>query len=41
LDEEASLLSSPQKEAIEEAREEIVNVLRDINKKGELNFVEE
>lgn len=41
LDEEASLMSSPKKEEIESAREEIVNVLREVNEKGELSFVEE
>ena len=41
LDEEASLMSAPRKEDIEAAREEIVQVLREINEKGELAFVEE
>lgn len=40
IDEEASLMSAPKKEEILEAREKIVNVLREINKKGELMFVE-
>ena len=41
LDEEVSLMSSPKKEDIESAREEIVNVLRETNEKGELAFIEE
>ena len=41
LDEEVSLMSSPKKEDIESAREEIVNVLRESNEKGELAFIEE
>jgi flagellar motor switch protein FliG len=41
IEEETSLMSSPKKEDIESAREEIVNVLRGINEKGELNFVEQ
>ncbi len=41
LDEEASLMSSPKKEDIESAREEIVSILRERNEKGELSFIEE
>ena len=41
VDEEASLMSAPKKEDIEGAREEIVRVLREMNEKGELSFVEE
>ena len=41
LDEEVSLMSAPTTEAIEEAREKIVNILRQSNQAGELAFVEE
>ena len=41
VDEEASLMSSPKSEDVEDAREEIVRVLREMNEKGELAFVEE
>jgi len=41
VDEETSLMSTPKKEEIRQAREKIVNVLRDLNQKGELMFVEE
>ena len=41
VDEEASLMSAPKKEDVENAREEIVQILRDMNEKGELAFVEE
>ena len=41
VDEEASLMSAPKKEDVENAREEIVQALRDMNEKGELAFVEE
>lgn len=41
LNEEVSLMSSPKKEDVESAREEIVNVLREQNEKGELAFIEE
>lgn len=41
IEEETSLMSSPRKADIEEARNEIVNVLRQTNEKGELNFIEE
>lgn len=41
VDEEASLMTAPKKEEIQEAREKIVNTLRDVNQKGELMFVEE
>lgn len=41
VDEETSLMSAPKKEEIRQAREKIVNVLRDLNRKGELMFVEE
>jgi len=41
VEEEASLMSEPKKEDIEGAREEVVRVLREMNEKGELAFVEE
>jgi len=41
VDEEISLMSSPKKEDIREAREKIVNALRDLNRKGELSFEQE
>ncbi|MFP4107325.1 MAG: FliG C-terminal domain-containing protein, partial [Phycisphaerae bacterium] len=41
LDEETSLLSNPKDEEIEEAREVILDSLRDLNKRGDLEFVEE
>jgi flagellar motor switch protein FliG len=41
IDEETSLMSAPKKDDIEQAREELVEVLREMNKKGELNFIEE
>ncbi len=41
VDEETSLMSSPKKEEVEDAKEKIVTVLREINQKGELMFVEE
>jgi len=41
LDEETSLMSAPKKEDIEQAKEEIVQVLRQMNEKGELAFIEE
>ena len=41
LEEETSLMSAPQKEDIEAAREKIVKVLREMNEKGELSFIEE
>ncbi|OHB76726.1 MAG: hypothetical protein A2Z25_20750 [Planctomycetes bacterium RBG_16_55_9] len=41
VDEEASLMSAIKKEDVESAREEIVQALREMNKKGELTFVEE
>ena len=41
VDEETSLMSSPKKEDIRQARDKIVNVLRELNKSGELSFVEE
>jgi len=41
VDEETSLMSAPKKKDIEEAKEEIVRILRGINEKGELAFVEE
>lgn len=41
IEEETSLMSSPKKDDIEQAREELVSVLRTMNEKGELNFVEE
>jgi len=41
VDEETSLMSAPKKKDIEEAREEIVRILREMNEKGDLSFVEE
>ena len=41
LDEETSLMSAPKKEDIEQAREELVQTLRQMNEKGELAFIEE
>ena len=41
VDEETSLMSAPKKTDIEEAKEEIVRILRQMNQKGELAFVEE
>ncbi len=40
VDEETSLMAAPKKEDIAAAREEIVKVLREMNIKGELMFVE-
>jgi flagellar motor switch protein FliG len=40
VDEETSLMASPKKEEIAAAREEIVKVMREMNIKGELMFVE-
>ncbi len=40
LEEEASLLSAPKDEEIEQARETILNALREMNAKGELEFDE-
>jgi flagellar motor switch protein FliG len=39
--EETSLMSLPKKEAIAEAKEKVVEVLRGMNEKGELIFIEE
>jgi flagellar motor switch protein FliG len=41
VNEEMSLMSSPKKEDTRQAREKIVTALRDLNKKGELTFIEE
>ncbi|MHC4330636.1 MAG: FliG C-terminal domain-containing protein [Planctomycetota bacterium] len=41
IDEEASLTKNPKNEDIEGAREEIIQILRKMNEKGELVFVEE
>lgn len=41
VDEETSLMSMPGRSDIEQARKEIVEVLRKINEKGELSFIEE
>ena len=41
LDEEAIFMSVCKKEDVEEAREEIVRVLREMNERGELAFIEE
>ncbi len=39
--EEMSLMSSPKKDDVAQAREKIVNALRELNRKGELTFEEE
>ena len=41
LDEETSLMSAPKKEDIEQAKGELVQILRQMNEKGELAFIEE
>jgi flagellar motor switch protein FliG len=41
VDEETSLMSSPKKEDVRQAREKIVAALRELNQKGELSFEEE
>jgi len=41
VDEEASLMSAPKKEDVEGAREDIVRALRELNEKGELQFLDE
>jgi flagellar motor switch protein FliG len=41
IDEETSLMSAPKKDDIKQAREELVEVLREMNEKGELSFIEE
>lgn len=41
IEEETSLMSTPNKTDIEEAREEVVSVLREMNQKGEAAFTEE
>jgi len=41
VNEEASLMSAPKKEDIREARDKIVNALRELNRNGELTFLEE
>jgi flagellar motor switch protein FliG len=41
LDEEASLMSAPKSEDVNQAREKIINTLREMNSKGELTFTEE
>jgi len=41
LEEETSLMSDPKIEEIEEAREIVLTTLREVNMKGELNFIEE
>ncbi len=41
VDEAISLISAPKKNDIKQAREEIIRVLREMNEKGELVFVEE
>jgi flagellar motor switch protein FliG len=41
LDEEASLISAPGNEDIEDARGEIVRILREMNEKSELAFIQE
>lgn len=41
VDEESSLMTTPKKEDVHQAREKIVSALRDLNSKGELTFEEE
>jgi flagellar motor switch protein FliG len=41
IEEETSLMSAARKGDIERAREEVVRALREMNEKGELNFIEE
>jgi len=41
VDEENSLMSSPQREEVQEAREKILNRLREMNSRGELSFEED
>ncbi len=41
VNEEASLMSAPKKEEIRQARDRIVGALRELNRNGELAFVEE
>jgi flagellar motor switch protein FliG len=41
IDEETALMSTPKKEDIKQAREKIINNLRQMNSKGELAFVED
>lgn len=41
LDEEISLMSAPKKEDIQQAKEELVRILREMNENGELAFIEE
>ena len=41
VEEEASLMSAPKKEDTEQARESILKQLREMNRKGELSFIEE
>ncbi len=40
VDEEAALISAPKKEDVQRAREKILNVLRELNRKGELALEE-
>ncbi len=41
LDEESSLLSAPKTQDILQAQEDVLNALRELNEKGELDFVQE
>lgn len=41
IDEEISLMAAPKKEDVQQAREKIITALREMNRKGELAFVEE
>jgi flagellar motor switch protein FliG len=41
IDEETSLMSAPKKEDIAQAKEDLVSIMREMNKKGSLNFIEE
>jgi flagellar motor switch protein FliG len=41
VDEETSLMSSPKKEDVRQARDGIITALQELNKKGELTFAEE
>lgn len=41
IDEERELMTDPKKPEIEQAREDILTALRELNEKGELNFIDE
>jgi flagellar motor switch protein FliG len=40
IEEETALMTAPKKEDVQQAREKILSILRDLNKKGELSFEE-